>query len=159
MVTSVEPYQTKIEGIPYSDNDIIRPELRAYSQDILRLSYPGWAPGRTRASRLPKIDGVMAPRLVFLLGCVVCSGPPLGLLVVDIQHRDRSLWLICLDEEKEGAYWPSFMKLLGRYFPGSLSAWERTLPATWPILFDTMLASNGRISNGGMPVVNLVKFL
>lgn len=113
------------------------PELRVHGQDILRLSYTRWIRDKgshrvtAKASR-PSIDTVMAPQWVFVLGCVISSANNLGVLVVDIQHRDRPLWLIRFAEITKREYWSSCIILVGSKFPSTLREWERNLPTLVP---------------------------
>lgn len=88
IVTSARRFLTYLDDLPYSDKKP-SPELRAYVPDLLQISYT-----KLNQGMRPSVAGVTAPEWVFVLGRVVGRKAVLGLLVVDIQGKDRPLWLI-----------------------------------------------------------------
>lgn len=129
IVSSAERHMYRFRHLPYSEN-IASPELQAYGQDILQLSYPTWPKPRWHNTPRPSVDGVVAPEWVFVLGRVLGPVGYFGLVVTDIQKRDRPLWLIQRWSETSSS--KRNITLLGSKFPGSLNEWEETLPASVP---------------------------
>lgn len=117
MVSSAKRHLSELETLPYSE-EIASPELQAYGQNLLRLSYASWI----HTSR-PSVDGVRAPEWVFVLGTVVCREEVYGVLITDMQKADRPLWLIipCTESQFDSDL---TITLLRSKFPGSLKEWK-----------------------------------
>lgn len=118
IVSSANRHISVLSSLPYS-KEIASPELRAYGQNILRLSYASWVPPPSLS-----INGVRAPVLVFVLGRAFRLKDIFGHLVIDIQNPDRPLWLICRmkSEQHSGRDWS--ILLLWSKFPASLNEWN-----------------------------------
>ncbi|KAJ0120098.1 hypothetical protein J7T55_000951 [Diaporthe amygdali] len=97
------------------------PKLLESAQDIFHLSYTE----RDRDSPY-SVDGVSLPKCVCVLGtCSIQSKKPI-VLVFDIQHMDRPLWVI-RDRRLQRLHFD--FTLLRSKFPGSLDEWENTMTA------------------------------
>lgn len=110
-----------IKGMPCPER-FASPELRAYGQHILRLSYH-----RGHGGSRPILKGVLAPGWVFVLGRVLHSGHCYGLYVVDIQQEDQPLWLIRFPSRSKPF---DCITLIGKKSPVPLREWAQILPAT-----------------------------
>lgn len=120
ILSSANHHLAALSDLPYSTK-IAGPELESYDQHILCLSYPSCH----LVSQL-SVDGVGAPEWVFVLGSVVLKGSPKNTLVVDIQKKNRPLWVIGQGASDRMGH---TLTLLANKFPESLKEWEDTIPA------------------------------
>lgn len=120
MLSSADHYLAALSDLPYSTK-IAALELQPYGQHILHLSYPSCH----LVSQL-SVDDVGAPEWVFVLGSVVLKGSPKSTLVIDIQKKNRPLWLIGQGASPRMGH---TLTLLTDKFPGCLNEWEDTIPA------------------------------
>lgn len=111
-----------LSQIPRSQ-EVLDPRLQGIAPNVLRISDPK----PDRPSKL-RVDGMERPERIFVLGRLFIGSRRYGLLVIDIQHRDRPLWLIHGIQKAH----PGFIRcltLLRSKFPTSLVEWESTLTA------------------------------
>lgn len=96
-----------------------------HARSFLKLSYP-----KVDQSNPSNIDGVKLPQSVFILGRVIdYLGGARELLVVDIENKDRPLWMI----SGKGMYdrrLDTTIGLLTSKFPQSWKEWEETIDAS-----------------------------
>lgn len=120
-----ESHLAGLSDLPLS-NKTPHPELQVHGQDILRFSYTTWY-----RDLPPSVDGVGAPKWAFVLGRVGGLREGHGLLVVDIQDRARSVWLLrhCLDTRSPSR---RTITLISNWFPRSFYEWEMLLPSSAP---------------------------
>lgn len=119
LVSSADRHLAMLKPFPRSKK-IPGPELHAYGHAILLLSCREWD-----LSSRPNVDGVAAPEWVFFLASVVLNDVPKSILVVDIQKKNRPLWLIGPGASDRMGF---TLTLLANKFPGSLKEWEDTIP-------------------------------
>lgn len=119
-VFSIMPYFVSMfSDLPSSPAIADTKLLAEYRCSFLNLSYP-----KLDQSDQTSIDGVKIPEFVFILGRVVERwGSVYELLVVDIQNKDRPLWIIP-SHEKDDSRLGTTIGLLTREFPKSLQEWE-----------------------------------
>lgn len=97
-------------------------KLQGIAQNILRISKSEFY----QSSR-PSVNGIELPECVFVLGRVIQGRKRRGFLVVDIQHRDRPLWMI--PQVYKAHSRPRDVILLRSKSPGSLGEWEGSITA------------------------------
>lgn len=100
--------------------DFLDSRLLGISRDILRLS-----DSNPNQILRPMVDGVKLPECVFVLGRECRGLSSRGLFVIDIQHRDRPLWLISFRFKPRARI--CRITLVRNKSPGSLDEWEGTL--------------------------------
>ncbi|KAG8158657.1 hypothetical protein KVR01_011779 [Diaporthe batatas] len=118
VLSSAESRLVGLSNLPLS-NEIPPPELQVHGQDILRLSYLA-----CDQDSLPMVNGVGVPEWVFVLGRLCCVAECHGLVVVDLQDRARSLWLL---RSFLGSPSKRTITLLSNWFPRSFDEWDRLL--------------------------------
>lgn len=119
-VFSVKRYfDSMISDIPLSPGFADTGLFGEYRRSVLNLSY------KLSKSDDANIDGVELPESVFILGRVVALWRTVHeLLVVDIQNKDRPLWVIPSRGEDDSRLGTT-IGLLTRKFPKSWDEWEK----------------------------------
>lgn len=109
MMSFAKEYKTLLDGLPFSQSGS---SLAPGSGEFLSLAY----------SRPDKVGDVELPSRVFVLGGMMSGAKLSGLVVVDLEHKNRPLWEIC-KEMKSNTLGDS-MRLLRSKLPGSFSEWR-----------------------------------
>lgn len=105
-----------LRGLPSAQYE---PTLGPYSEHFLKLSYSNVDPTR-------RVLGVVKlPSRVFVLGGMVIRTKLIGLVVVDLQQKERTVWEIRKEADRWDPKWNA-MILLRTSFPSSRNKWEAT---------------------------------
>lgn len=110
-----------LSSLPLSKG-VVDANLAKHPNTFLKLSYP-----KLDQHGPTSIDGVKLPESVFVLGMVVDRGGVVReLAVVDIENKNRPLWMIPSSREYANRLGTS-IGLLTSKFPHSWKEWEKTI--------------------------------
>lgn len=96
-------------------------KLTEYPSNFLKLSYP-----KLYQSGTSKIEDVKLPEIVFIFGAVMGGGYAQEFLVVDVENRDRPLWVIPRASDRDSGFGTA-IGLLRSKFPKSWQEWEENI--------------------------------